>query len=130
MFVFGFHFYTTMLQNAFQFRYPFMKYSSHLVQHSMRTNIGLRQIITVILLLATIIGTCRHVPRSILQIKPKYYDLTFKPRVKFKPKINFKSDILTHLYLSGLTALSGDPHPNHGSYGRPIYPCGIVISLS
>ena len=111
-----------MLQNAFQFRSPFRKYLSHLVPHSMRTNLGLTQI--NILLIATIIGTCQRVSRSDLKIKPKYYALTFKLRVKFPPKIKLKSDILTHLYLSGLIALSGDIHLNPGPYGRPIFPCG------
>ena len=107
-----------------------VQYSSQLVPHSTRMNLGLTQIITVILLTGMIIGTCQCVPRSNLKIKPKYYALPLKPRIKFLPKIKikFKSDILTHLYLSGLIALSGDIHPNPGPYGRPIYPC--VINLS
>ena len=99
MFAFGSNFQKTMLQNVFQFRTPFRKYSPHLVPHSTRMNLGLTQIITVILLIATIIGTCQRVSRSNLKIKPKYYALTLKPRIKFPPKIKFKSDILTHLYL-------------------------------
>ena len=107
-----------------------LQYSSQLVPHSTRMNLGLTQIITVILLIATIIGTCQCVPQSNLKIKPKYYALPLKPRIKFLPKIKFKSDILTHLYLSGLIALSGDIHPNPGPYGRPIYPCVIETMLS
>ena len=109
-----------MLQNVFQFRCPFRKYSPHLVPYSTRINLGLTQIITVTLLIATIIGTCQRVSRSNLKIKPKYYALTLNPRIKFPPKIKFKSDIVTHLYLSRLIALSGDIHPNPGPYGRPI----------
>ena len=109
-----------MLQNVFQFRCPFRKYSPHLVPHSTRINLGLTQIITVTLLIATIIGTCQRASRSNLKIKPKYYALTLNPRIKFPPKIKFKSDIVTHLYLSRLIALSGDIHPNPGPYGRPI----------
>ena len=127
MFVFGYNFQKTMLQNVFQSRSPFKKYSSHLVLHSTQTNLGLMQIITIILLIATIIGTCQHVSRSNLKIKPKYYALTFKPRVKFPPKIKFRSNILTHLTctsLTGMIALSGDIHPNPGPHGRPVYPCG------
>ena len=41
-----------------------------------------------------------------------------KPHIRFSPK--FKSDILTHLYLSGLIAQSDDIHPNPG----PMFPCG------
>ena len=99
MLAFGSNFQKTMLQNVFQFRSPFRKYSPHLVPHSTRMNLGLTQIITVILLIATIIGTCQFVSRSNLKIKPKYDALTLKPRIKFPPKIKFKSDILTHLYL-------------------------------
>ena len=99
MFAFGSNFQKIMLQNVFQFRSPFRKYSLHLVPHSTRINLGLTQIITVILLIATIIGKCQRVSRSNLKIKPKYYALTLKPRIKFPPKIKFKSDILTHLYL-------------------------------
>ena len=124
MFAFASNFQKTMLQNVFQFRSPFRKYSPHLVAHSTWMNLGLPQIITVILLIATIIGTCQRVSRSNLKIKPKYYALTLKPRIKFPPKIKLKSDILTHLYLSRLIALSGDIHPNPGPYGRPICPCG------
>ena len=101
------------------------KSSSHPVSNSARTNLGLTQIITVILIISTIIGTCQRVLRSNLNIKPKYYAQSFKPTVKFPPKIKFKSGIPTYLYLSGLIALSGDIHPNSGPYGRPpIYPCG------
>ena len=113
-----------MLQNVFQFRCPFRKYSPHLVQHSTRMNLGLTQIITVILLIATITGTCQRVSRSNLKIKPKHHALTLKPRIKFPPKSKFKLDILTQRYLSRLIALSGDIHPNLGPYGRPICPCG------
>ena len=120
MFATGSNFQKTMLQNVFQFRSPFRKYSPHLVPHSTRMNLGLTQIIT---------GTCQRLSRSNLQIKPKYYALTLKPRIKFPPKIKFKSDILTHLYLSGLIALSGDIHPNPGPYGRPICPCGSCLQL-
>ena len=86
-----------MLQNVFQFRCPFRKYSPHLVPHSTRMNLGITQIITVILLIATIIGTCQRVSRSNLKIKPKYYALTLKPRIKFPPKIKFK---IRHSYTS------------------------------
>ena len=124
IFAFGSNFQKTMLQNVFQFRSPFRKYSPHLVPHSTWINLGLTQIIAVILLIATIIGTCQRVFRSNLKIKPKYYAVTLKPRIKFPPKIKFKSDIVTHLYLSGLIALSGDIHPNPGLYGCPICSCG------
>ena len=77
MFVFGYNFQKTMLQNVFQSKSPFRKYSSHLVQHSTRTNL--------------------RVSRSNVKIKQKYYALTFKPSVKFPPKIKFRSDILTHM---------------------------------
>ena len=123
VFAFGANFQKTMLQNVFQFRSPFRKYSPHLVPHSTRMNLGLTQIITVIILIATIIGTCQNGSRSNLKIKQKYYALTLKSRIKFPPKIKFKSDILTHLYLSRLIALSGDIHPNPGPYGCPICPC-------
>ena len=113
-----------MLQNVFQFRCPFRKYTPHLVQHSTRMNLGLTQIITVIHLIATIIGTCQRVSRSNLKIKPKHHALTLKPRIKVPPKIKFKLDILTQLYLSRMIALSGDIHHNPGPYDRPICPCG------
>ena len=134
MFAYGSNFHCLHLDLTFRklcykmYSHSDLQYSSHLVPHSTRMNLGLTQIITVILVIATIIGTCQHVSRSNLKIKPKYYALPLKPRIKFLPKIKFKSDILTHLYLSGLIALSGDIHPNPGPYGRPIYPC--VINLS
>ena len=69
----------------------------------------------------------RHVQRMSNDRLPKsiiYGELT--ERIKFPPKI--KSDILTHLYLSGLIALSGDIHPNHT--GAQFVLVEVVLNLS
>ena len=86
-FAFGSNFQKTMLQNVFQFRSPFRKYSSQLVPHSSWMNLGLTQIITVILLIATIIETCQRVSRSNLKIKEFlcHHNIDTAPRV-----VNFR----------------------------------------
>ena len=69
------------------------------------------QIVIVIVLVAIIIETCQRISRSNLKRKSKYYAQIIKPHVKFLPKIKLKSGIHTHLYLSGLSALAGNIHP-------------------
>ena len=85
--------------------------------------IGLTQLATVLLLVATITGTCQRISKSNLKIKPKYVDLITKPRIRLPHK--FKS-IFSHLWLCDQISRSGDIHPKPGprQAGPPIYPCG------
>ena len=85
--------------------------------------LGLTQLVTVLLVLATITGTCQRISKSNHNIKPNYVHLITKPKIRRPPK--FKS-ILAHLWLCDIMSRSGDVHPNPGprQAGPPIYPCG------
>ena len=85
--------------------------------------LGLTQPATVLLLLATITGTCQRISKSNLKTKPNYVHLIIKPKIRLPPK--FKS-ILSQLWLCDLISRSGDVHRNPGprQAGPPIYPCG------
>ena len=100
------------------------RYSKSIFSRSKQAYLlGLTQLATVLLLLATITGTCQRISKSNLKTKPNYIHLITKPKIRLPPK--FKS-ILSQLWLCGQISRSGDVHPNPGPRhaGPPIYPCG------